>query len=283
MASDNMLFVRPNNDSTARLTSMISQAAYNNKSLNDLRRQLFNLGINADLNALQGVSAAQVDSYLRGVISQNKSEETRFGPESPYSTRPYEPYVFSFQNEGPLFRGPAQFYNMQDPNSIHTDRFVLPVPPSDLNVTVPNSQQKISTISGMMYSHAGDIDLEEVSFEGFFPFLTGNMDTWPKYVPAYVGKYGYRDPQVLVSRFTTAMRANQPIKFSVFALDADSIPTSTGASVIEPTTMSISSFNWELGNATGGTRQDVTYSMTLTRWRRQTISVSNFVRRPGRR
>jgi len=186
-----------------------------------------------------------------------------------------EPFVFSFQNLNARFPGPAKFY---DTNLIQ-DRFVLPVPPADIDVTTPNDSQTISTISGLDYSHAGNLSLEEISFEGFFPFVVNDGSPMPEFLPSYLGAYGYRDPSTLVSNFITAMRANQPLLFSIYAVDNNAIPTSEGVTIILPVAVTINSFDWALGNATGGTRQDVTYTMTLRKWRDQSISVSNFVRK----
>lgn len=295
MANENILFVQPGSQNAARLNATISEAAYNNKAMNDLRAAIFGMaqGTNSfgqkgqtfDLDTLGHLDAAQVRAYLDRIVASNKAE-VELAKGHTFASKTYEPFVFSFQNLNDTFPGPAKFYTGGVGN-IDSHRWVLPVPPADIDVSVPNSPQSISTISGLTYSHAGNIDLEQVSFEGFFPFIQGNggindPDKWPAFIPGYVRKYGYHDPASLVTNFTTAMRANQPVLFSIFATNADQIPTSNGTTIIEPIAMSISSFDWNLGNATGGTRQDVEYKMTLTRWRQQTISVANFVRKPGR-
>jgi len=226
---------------------------------------------------------SELSVYLRNIGSIHQPGRSITTPttthrsstrEVPY-TKPTEPFVFSFQNLNKLYPGPAHFYD----NNLVQDKFVLPVPPADIDVTTPNDSQTISTISGIDYSHAGNISLEEVSFEGFFPFIVDDGSPKPEFLPSYLGAYGYRDPTTLISVFITAMRANQPLLFSIFAVDHNAIPTSEGVTIIKPVAVTVSSFDWALGNATGGTRQDITYSMTLKKWRRQSISVSNFVRK----
>jgi len=295
------------NDSTF-LSGKISESARNNESMNQLRNRVFGVSLNPttgqtiDVNTLLNQDAKTIARYLKSTYAINVAETGRRdgGGLKNISNPPYEPFVFSFQNASDRYPGPAKFYH-QHPSrhmpsrgpggdwittpqetvdaAIHRERFVLPVPPSDIQVSTPNSPQNISTISGLHYSHAGDIDLETISFEGFFPYVS-DTNSAPEFIPPYVGLYGYREPSLLVSTFTTAMRANQPILFSIFASDYNRVPTSLGVAIVEPVVMSISAFEWSLGNATGGTRQDVTYSMTLTKWRQQTISVTNYVRKP---
>ena len=321
MASSNLIIsdsvALGTNDATF-LSEKIQQAAKNNESMNRLRRRIFGtpLGPNGqtiDINTLLNKDAATIARYLRATYALNTAEAGAAlanDPSGPkhgrgkknFKSPPYEPFVFSFQNVSAVYPGPAQFYH-QHPSrhmpsrgpggdwittpqetvehAIHRERFVLPVPPSDIQVSTPNNPQVITTISGVNYSHAGNVELETVSFEGFFPYVS-DSNSAPQFVPAYVGLYGYREPSLLVSTFTTAMRANQPILFSIFASDHDRVPTSDGVAIIQPVVMSISSFEWSLGNATGGTRQDVTYSMTLTKWRQQNLSITNFIRVPGK-
>lgn len=260
MASENILFVQPGDQ---------------NQSLTELRQTLQvldpSLHTPQGLNEILSLEPGQLQRRLNILLnSPNNNQQGQ---------RPLEPFVFSFQNyEGRRFPGPARFYDDGIAN-IEAHRFVLPVPPSDINVSVPNSPQTVTTISGLQYSHAGDIELEEISFEGFFPHIgPDGGNKLPSYVPHYIHTYGYRRPQRLVSEFTTAMRANQPVLFSIFANDSTGVASSAGVTVIEPIAMSISSFEWQMGNATGGTRRDITYSMTLKRWRSQTIKVTTFKR-----
>jgi hypothetical protein len=220
-----------------------------------------------------------------------------------------QPFIFSFQNLGEQFPGPAHFYSGKTSN-IATGRWVLPVPPADFSVAVPNSQQSITTVSGFTYTHAGSIELDEVSFESFFPFVSREEHTrrvpgrgpgsgWvnstyfaptstvPDYVPDYInmsgaGPYGYKTPREWVENLVTAMRANQPLIFSVYASNnGGAAVTSDSGMVIEPTAMSIASFDWNMGTSVGGTNRDVNYSITLKRWRRQSICITNYVNNPN--
>lgn len=277
MANENLLFVQPNQKGTHTTLSELraKETSHSLAILTALAQNISQGTSGKRANEILAMNPQQSAMYFANLVGQ-PAGAVRYA-------RPNEPFVFSFQNDGELYPGPARFYGEEGMSRtgelIEADRFVLPVPPSDISVSIPNSPQTINTISGLVYSHAGDIDLEEVSFEGFFPHITGPVNEWPSFIPPYVKLYGYRTPTRCVTEFTTAMRANQPFWFSIFANDANAITSSAGPTVIEPILMSISSFEWSLGNATGGTRQDITYSMTLKKWRRQTISVVNRVRK----
>ena len=209
----------------------------------------------------------------------------RFGVQKTggFSKTQTQPFVFSFQNLSTQFPGPAKFY-VKDPLK---ERWVLPVPPSDFSVAVPNSQQSVTTISGFTYTHAGAIELDEISFDGFFPYVNAVATSFPKYIPSYIHSlanrdktkpYAYRGPMEWVQELVTAMRANQPLLFSVYAVDENNTFTVASGSVIEPVAMSVSSFNWDMGVSVGGGRRDVNYSITLKRWRRQSICITNYVK-----
>lgn len=205
------------------------------------------------------------------------------------------PFVFSFQNYGIQFPGPATFYNQtrgrSKQSSINQDRFVLMVPPESFDVSVPNSPQTISTINGLTYTHAGPIELDEISFSGFFPFLIGPRSSWPSFIPEYfinqsnsqsIGAskvFTYRSPERWVKELVTAMRANQPIVFSVYAVDDDTnnFAITSGGMIIQPVVCTVASFDWNMGVGVGGSRRDIEYNITLKRWRRQQVRVTNFV------
>ena len=193
-----------------------------------------------------------------------------------------QPFVFSLQNLSKEFPGPAKFYAGKNTNNIPKHRWVLPVPPADFSVSVPNSQTTITTISGFTYTHAGNIELDEISFEGFFPFVNGTS-AQPDFLPKYLSTTGdsatfaYRTPNEWVTNLVTAMRANQPLLFSVFAIDESSTISTSGGVIIQPVAMSISSFDWNMGTSVGGSRRDINYSITLKRWRRQSLCITNYV------
>jgi len=197
------------------------------------------------------------------------------------------PFVFSFQNLGEQFAGPAAFYTNE--NKISSQRWVLPVPPSDFQVSIPNSPTSVTTISGFTYTHAGPIDLDEITFEGFFPYVDNDFTNLkstdsqplPDFIPSYIstfGTYAYHGPREWVENLVTAMRANQPLIFSVYATDNSGrlVATSDGV-ILEPTAMSVSSFQWDMGTGVGGSRRDVRYSITLKRWRRQQMPITQYV------
>lgn len=195
-----------------------------------------------------------------------------------------QPFVFSFQNLGANFAGPAKFYN--NASDLGSERWILPMPPADFSISVPNSQGTVSTVHGFNYTHAGNIELDELSFESFFPYIGGTGDR-PGFLPDYIelggGNYNYRhrDPREWVENLVTAMRANQPLIFSVYSVDAaGQIVSDQGHEIIEPTAMSVASFEWDMGSSVGGSRRDVNYSISLKRWRRQSISITNYVAQP---
>ena len=194
------------------------------------------------------------------------------------STKPLTnlPFVFSFQNLSAEFPGPAHFYSAS--NLISSDRWVLPVPPADFSITVPNSVNEITTINGFSYTHAGAVQLDEISFEGFFPYIDQSSSTLPGYVPEYISlnrtsnTFTYHSPKEWVGNLVTAMRSNQPL---LFGIHANTDLTSEGM-VVEPVAMSVTSFSWNMGTSVGGSRRDVAYSITLKRWRRQRLPITNF-------
>ena len=272
--------------SARNVEAAIQKAGYNNDTTDVLAK--FLLANDPALKSMSDIltlGPSELSAYLAQIGSLPKPPRTIHSANIyrgstrekyvDYTPRRSEPFLFSFQNLNARFPGPAKFY---DTNLIK-NRFVLPVPPADINVATPNDAQTISTISGLDYSHAGNLSLEEISFEGFFPFVVNDGSPMPEFLPSYLGAYGYRDPSTLVSNFITAMRANQPLLFSIFAVNNNAIPTSKGVTIIKPVAVTVNSFDWALGNATGGTRQDVTYTMTLRKWRDQSIRVNNFVRK----
>lgn len=230
------------------------------------------------------------------------------------------PFIFSFQNLSSEFPGPSKFYTAPADGKVTQEivtsgRWVLPVPPADFSVSVPNSQNEVTSLNGFSYTHAGPIQLDEITFEGFLPYIntaevtraiaprgsnstgrvTGlNLNQIPDFIPEYLsftrpnaigsagGSYAYHSPKEWVSNLVTAMRANQPLLFSVYsASGADfTIKTDTGV-IIEPVAMSVSAFNWNMGTSVGGSRGDISYSITLKRWRRQYMSITNYVKQPA--
>lgn len=204
-----------------------------------------------------------------------------------------QPFVFSFQNLSKQFPGPSKFYSGGATN-IPNQRWVLPVPPADFSVSVPNSPSEVTTISGFTYTHAGPIQLDEISFEGFFPDVSDPADLVsapskrPQFIPEYINfssgatEYGYKSPREWVTNLVTAMRANQPLIFSVYVRDGSgSVFITDSGMVVEPVAMSIASFDWNMGVSVGGSRRDVNYSITLKRWRRQSLTLTNYVRQPN--
>lgn len=210
-----------------------------------------------------------------------------------------QPFVFSFQNLNSEFSGPAKFY--KSPTELGSNRWILPVPPADFEVSVPNDQVEISTVHGFNYTHSGNIGLEEISFESFFPHVTletvtqngnkvqraANASNVASYIPEYLSfdgtdySYQYRTPRAWVENLVTAMRANQPLLFSIYPTDGSgSIIVTGGKEIIAPTPMSVAAFDWNMGVSVGGSRKDINYSITLKRWKRQSIQISNYVSQP---
>jgi hypothetical protein len=221
-----------------------------------------------------GSDAQAIQDYYNLILTKVKAGTLFHQP---------QPFVFSLQNLDSTFPGPAKFYD--DTNKITSQRWVFPVPPSDFNVAVPSSPTTVTTINGFMFTHAGPIDLDEISFDGFFPFWAAGEGDKPNFIPDYIimdtskgaSELVYRTPHDWVQTLVTAMRANQPLIFSVYASDATNAIVTTKGIIVEPTVMSVSAFSWKMGTAVGGTRRDIEFSITLKRWRRQTLEISNYV------
>ena len=240
-----------------------------------LQSDLLRISPNLVLNS--GASIEELRTLFAGLGLHDSCAVNSYGT---------QPFVFSFQNLSKQFPGPAHFYT----KNIEKDRWVLPVPPANFAVAVPNSPTTVTTISGFNYTHAGAIELDEISFEGFFPYVdTTNLGNSPApaFIPDYIsytggGPYSYRVPRDWVERLVTAMRANQPLLFGIYATgSAGTVVQTSQGTIIEPTAMSVSSFDWDMGVSVGGTRQDVNYKMTLKRWRRQSICITNYVSNPN--
>lgn len=192
------------------------------------------------------------------------------------------PFVFSFQNVSNLYPGPAKFYSGLSPED---ERWALPVPPAEFSVSSPNSLTEITTLNGVSYTHAGPEQLEEITFDSFFPAVSAGEEV-PSYVPDYIGldagKFIYKTPNEWVTNLLKAMRVNQPLLFSIYAVDGSGQITSDKSGiVVEPVIMSVSSFDWNMGSSIGGSRFDVSYSITLKRWRQQNMRITNFVKTPS--
>lgn len=271
--------------------SAFSLVANRNKKYSELRNEILQeTGGAVDLNEIGAADRADVQNALHKIQALEVNTPTGKKIVSK-SQRNTQPFVFSFQNFGTQFPGPARFYNRVGNNlkaNIKYHRFVLPVPPSDFQVSVPNNQNVINTISGFQYTHAGNIELDEISWSGVFPFLEGVESQWPKYIPEWLQRNGhvkrYRPPSRWIAELTTAMRANQPLIFAVYAVDEQNrlLTSSDRSAIIKPLIVSVSSFDWNMGTSVGGHRQDVEYNITLKRWRRQSICIGNFVTRPNR-
>lgn len=180
-----------------------------------------------------------------------------------------DPYKFSFRNISKSYAGPAQFY---ENNRVATDKWLLPVPPAEFSVSVPGSPNMVTTISGHTYTHAGNIELDEISFSAFLPFLTStNLNSsdsaWPVYIPSYTRSNSntegrYHTPQQWINRLSAAFKSNQPFEFSIYSAASDNI--------YGPYTMTISAFNWRQGGL-GGHHRDVEFDLTLKHWKEQRL------------
>lgn len=168
------------------------------------------------------------------------------------------PWEFSFRTYG-TYDSPADF--SQTPRA----RIMLPVTPDKVEVSSKNGSSNVSTIAGFSFSHAGTLDLEQISFSSFFPAgLVGlSVDSLPSYVSPKIGSLDVPayTPKQLCDIFTDAMGANQPVLFSVTR--SGPVDTTDANSVIPEDTYTISSFNYSYQF---GDDQDATYTMTLQRW-----------------
>ncbi len=280
-------FTQPGVGSAFETSSLIGSSAQG--KFEDLRKSLLTIDSSLDLNKIIRSDQANLVDFFKLAERRaklNQAISSAFG--SAHST----PFVFSLQNLGIGFPGPARFYNRSKNTTISEkvqERFVFTVPPAEFSVAVPGEAKTINTISGLQYTHAGNIELDEISFEGFLPFVTthrgnGMANPYPEYIPEYVGTtYKYRTPSRWVRELVTAFRANQPLRFCVFAANDQSEQRgllTDEAVIIAPMAVTVSAFDWGMGGI-GGNRKDIRYSITLKRWRRQNICIGNYIKPPN--
>lgn len=168
------------------------------------------------------------------------------------------PFMFSFQTYL-RFTAPVNW-------GIEENITVLPVSPENVEMSVSNQASKISTVGGGAFSHAVGIDLERITFEGFFPTIESGKEL-PSYVNSFLPRYGYDGPKRLARNFYLAAQANQPFIFAVTPVDTSG--SSVGEPVIGPVEMSILEFSASTRFAHG---TDIFFTLTLQRWHLQDAS-----------
>lgn len=179
------------------------------------------------------------------------------------------PFMLSFENYR-SFRAPAVF-------GTKGKRSVLPVTPEEIEITDANGASTVSSISGLTFSHAGNIELQKVSFSSHLPTLsaTGGL---PSYVAPFVDKFGVINPRAFATKFYRAMQANQPILFAIVQVDADGTAVGTDHP-LPPKPMTIVDFSATYKHGTG---KDLYFSMSLQAWYPQTYNIKTLSRpNPG--
>lgn len=222
-------------------------------------------------------SDAAVSTYLQNYF-QTLNKNISNNNTNRFLNRTTQPFLFSIKNLNKTYPGPAKFYD-GGVNNIARRVWKFPVPPESFSVSVPSSPNVITTISGNTFTHAGNIELEEITFSGFFPFLDNPTDTThrPQYIPDYITSTDYHSPGEWVSKLVSAFRANQPLEFCIYAPTplSNTTVTSDSGLVIYPTSVSIAAFDWTMGSA-GGDRRDVEFNITLKRWKEQRMQADSY-------
>lgn len=164
------------------------------------------------------------------------------------------PYRFAFQNYEDIER-PIQFYSPRWNENKDTGMVVLPVPPETMEISGSNAPEEVVAASGVTFSHAGPYAPLTFSLEGFFPYLT-DVKNLPGYVPTDTLTKGIYSPAALTHKFTEAMRAGQPLKFSV-------VDPLTPKKLMQSYNVVVTDFNWSFRFGHG---QDRFWTMTLREW-----------------
>lgn len=171
----------------------------------------------------------------------------------------------SFQNyQNYIF--PVPFFGSSRNENRKTGRVILPVAPETISVNGSNSPEEVQALAGVIYSHAGPLTPLTFDMEGFFPDLrvSGGKIRLPNYVDIGLKNYGYYSPEVLTSKFITAMRAGQPIVMNIV------MPN--GPALLKNYTVVVTDFSWEYRAGHGMTRF---YTMSLREWFPQKLLLAN--------
>lgn len=178
------------------------------------------------------------------------------------------PYRFQFQNYEDVL-SPVQFYAPKWGEDAATGMVVLPVPPETMEITGGNAPEEVISASGISFSHAGPYTPLTFTLEGFFPFFQ-NMNNKPDYLPEDTLRAGYYQPHGLCTKFIKAMRAGQPIVFTV-------VQPTNKHKLMDTHVVVVTDFTWSYRAGHG---QDRFWSMTLREWFPQRMILTG--RKPGK-
>lgn len=165
----------------------------------------------------------------------------------------HSPFRFQFQNYGKLLR-PVRFHAKSKETPAH-GMVVLPVPPETIEVSGSNAPEEITSAAGIIFSHAGPFAPMTYTFEGIFPFVQ-DIHNVPTFVPEDTIHAGFYNPPALCAKFTTAMRAGQPVRFNILR------PGSAEKLMTERVVV-ITDFSWSFKMGHG---KDRFFTMTLREW-----------------
>jgi hypothetical protein len=178
------------------------------------------------------------------------------------------PYRFQFQNFENI-TSPVQFYSPKWGEDAKTGMVVLPVPPETMEVSGGNAPEDVVSASGITFSHAGAYTPLSFSLEGFFPHFT-DLSNKPDYMPDDTLRRGYYQPHGLCTKFIKAMRAGQPLVFSV-------VQPSNKQKLMDTHVVVVTDFTWSYRSGHG---QDRFWTMTLREWFPQRMIQTG--RKPGK-
>lgn len=178
------------------------------------------------------------------------------------------PYRFQFQNYENI-TSPVQFYSPKWGEDAKTGMVVLPVPPETMEVSGGNAPEEVVSASGITFSHAGPYTPLTFALEGFFPYFA-DFTNKPDYLPDDTLRRGYYQPHGLCTKFIKAMRAGQPLVFSV-------VQPTNKQKLMDTHVVVVTDFAWSYRAGHG---QDRFWTMTLREWFPQKMIQTG--RKPGK-
>lgn len=177
------------------------------------------------------------------------------------------PYMISLWQYA-TFSGPVTFARKTTKTGKNPDgRVVLPVTPEQIDVALGNNASTFSTITGNTHSHAGSVDLEKISFESFFPYVTQGQEV-PSYVAPYLKTFGIIIPNALATMFRRLIRVNQPFNLLITKVNSEG---SKESNVYGPIVVTCTSFSTSIKH---GHDFDLFYSVEFQRWHPQSSSIT---------
>lgn len=197
-------------------------------------------------------------SYVQATINMRAAQKRGQMP----------PYRFQFRNYNNIL-SPVQFYSPKWGENADTGMVVLPVPPETMEVAGGNAPEDVISASGITFSHAGPYTPLTFSLEGFFPHFS-DLSAKPDYMPDDTLRRGYYQPHGLCTKFIKAMRAGQPVVFSV-------VQPTNKQKLMDTHVVVVTDFTWSYRSGHG---QDRFWTMTLREWFPQRMIQTG--RKPGK-